>query len=203
MEDRPPAILFNPDHPTRNRSHQNKAKDARWSPEEDAILTMKITDPDNINWMAIYPLLPGKTAKQVIERWTRVLDPRLKKGSWTAAEDRILMDFVALHGSLNWTDCAKLLPGRIGKQCRERWCNFLSPDLIREPFTEAEDAQLVALHARLGNNWQQISNRMAGRAANCLKNRWHLLVRKQRHIPTGKYTEQENSPPEKSKKKNV
>jgi myb proto-oncogene protein len=188
MQDLPPAVLLNPDHPTRNRSHQNKTKQKGWSPEEDAILAGNITDPDTINWTTLYPLLPLKTPKQVIERWTRVLDPRLKKGSWTIDEDRTLTEFVSAHGSNSWTECAKLLPGRIGKQCRERWCNFLSPDLHREPFTDEEDALLLRLHGTIGNNWQRISAHFQGRSANTIKNRWHLLARKERQCAKPKGT---------------
>lgn len=42
------------------------------------------------------------------------------KKSWTAAEDEILADIIAQHGAQRWSSVAQHLPGRMGKQCRER-----------------------------------------------------------------------------------
>jgi hypothetical protein len=49
-----------------------------------------------------------------------VLNPSLTKGSWTREEDQIIIDFVKENGSKRWQKVSTLLPGRIGKQCRER-----------------------------------------------------------------------------------
>lgn len=46
---------------------------------------------------------------------------------------------------------AKSFPGRIGKQCRERWHNQLRPDIKREAWTDAEEIILIACHLKLGN----------------------------------------------------
>ena len=42
------------------------------------------------------------------------------KKSWTAAEDDILAEVVAKNGAQRWSMVAAQLPGRAGKQCRER-----------------------------------------------------------------------------------
>jgi len=42
------------------------------------------------------------------------------KGPWTEEEDSILMDCVSKYGAQTWSHIASKLPGRIGKQCRER-----------------------------------------------------------------------------------
>lgn len=42
------------------------------------------------------------------------------KKSWTTAEDDILADIVAKNGAQRWSSVAAHLPGRAGKQCRER-----------------------------------------------------------------------------------
>ncbi|KAF4346173.1 hypothetical protein G4B88_002277 [Cannabis sativa] len=51
------------------------------------------------------------------------------KGQWTVEEDRILIGLVEEHGVRKWSYIAQMLPGRIGKQCRERWHNHLRPDI--------------------------------------------------------------------------
>ena len=42
------------------------------------------------------------------------------KKSWTVAEDDILGEIVAKNGAQRWSSVAAHLPGRAGKQCRER-----------------------------------------------------------------------------------
>jgi myb proto-oncogene protein len=42
------------------------------------------------------------------------------KGPWTEDEDAKLKMLVEKQGASNWSEIATHLPGRIGKQCRER-----------------------------------------------------------------------------------
>lgn len=42
------------------------------------------------------------------------------KKSWTAPEDEILTEIVVKNGAQRWSSVASHLPGRMGKQCRER-----------------------------------------------------------------------------------
>ena len=57
---------------------------------------------------------------QCLHRWQKVLNPDLTKGPWTKEEDEIVMQQVMKYGAKNWSSIAQHLPGRIGKQCRER-----------------------------------------------------------------------------------
>jgi Myb-like DNA-binding domain len=41
----------------------------------------------------------------------------------------MLLKLVKQHGVRKWSQIAKNLEGRIGKQCRERWHNHLRPDI--------------------------------------------------------------------------
>ena len=43
-------------------------------------------------------------------------------------------------GNIKWSVIAAQLPGRIGKQCRERWFNHLDPDIKKGDWTPDEDA---------------------------------------------------------------
>ena len=42
------------------------------------------------------------------------------KRPWSAAEDSIVIEFVHRYGPKNWTQIAAQVPGRTGKQCRQR-----------------------------------------------------------------------------------
>ena len=73
------------------------------------------------------------------------------RGPWSPEEDDALRRLVERHGARNWTAIGREIPGRSGKSCRLRWCNQLSPQVERRPFTPEEDAAIVRAHARLGN----------------------------------------------------
>ena len=66
------------------------------------------------------------TQMQCMQHWRNVLNPSVVKGkgSWTVEEDEKLGMLVETHGQNKWSFLGKFLPGRIGKQCRERCVAF-------------------------------------------------------------------------------
>jgi hypothetical protein len=99
------------------------------------------------------------------------------KVRWGAEEDRLLVQSIETHGTLNWTLVADNIPGRTGKQCRERWVNQLNPQLKFEVWTPEEDSCLMSLVALHGRHWSLITKFLAGRSVNSTKNRFTFLIK--------------------------
>jgi hypothetical protein len=93
------------------------------------------------------------------------------KGPWSAFEDAQLIALVREHGGKHWARIASMLPGRTGKQCRERWCNNLDPSLKKGSWSAEEDETILAMHAELGTRWAEIAKSLPGRSDNSVRAR--------------------------------
>ena len=70
---------------------------------------------------------------------------------WTLYEDDAVRNGVATHGLRAWSFVAALVPGRTGKQCRERFYNHLDSAVCKEPWAVEEERKLVQLQKTHGN----------------------------------------------------
>ncbi|XP_078157004.1 transcription factor MYB41-like isoform X2 [Carex rostrata] len=103
----------------------------------------------------------------------------LKIGPWTPEEDQKLVKYIEKNGPGNWRTLAKNAGlTRCGKSCRQRWMNYLRPDIKRGRFSFEEEQTIIQLRSILGNKWSAIAARLPGRTDNEIKNYWNTHIRK-------------------------
>lgn len=107
----------------------------------------------------------------------------IKKGNWGPEEDELLFSWVREHGATKWTECSRIIRGRCGKQCRERWVNILNPSVKRGNWSPSEQLQVFESLQQFHTSWSAMSKVLIGRTENSIKNYFYSSVRRLKSNP--------------------
>mmetsp|Transcript_13603 Transcript_13603/g.17729 ORF Transcript_13603/g.17729 Transcript_13603/m.17729 type:complete len:431 (-) Transcript_13603:97-1389(-) len=169
-----------------------------WTEEEDSLLKAAVSKVGARQWKVVAMSVPGRTHTQCLQRWNKVLKPGLRKGPWTESEDAKLRELVQTElpkakeaarrcsdtsnevdptTLISWGAISESIPGRSIKQCRERWCYNLNPNVKKGGWTKEEDEILLTLQKKNGNRWAQIARLIPGRTEHTVKTRFRSILR--------------------------
>jgi hypothetical protein len=112
-----------------------------------------------------------------------IVKPSQVRGSWTPADDEILLHAISFQETIVWDSVAAKVGNHNAKQCRERWLVKLNPEVRRSPFEKWEDDLIRSERLRIGNHWALIAQRLPGRTACSVKNRWYTVLRFRQTAP--------------------
>ncbi len=155
-----------------------------WTPESDMRLTTAVTKFGMDNWglglfLSLLSLLvlvnytlpthtvaryvsEDATASQCQGRYTRTLDPTIRRGAWSPFEDDRLKQAVSAYGNSR-IEVSSCVPGRNNDQCRERWNEQLNTNsTTRNNWNDEEDLRLRGAVAELGSQWKMVAERVGG-----------------------------------------
>lgn len=117
---------------------------------------------------------------------------------FTAEEDARLSELVRIHGNRAWKKIASIMKTRTTRQCRERYINYLSPNVTNGPWSAQEDSLLVEKVHEMGPKWSKIAKFFQNRSDVNIKNRYALFVSKGKAPPLPPHhreTSKQSKPP--------
>lgn len=110
------------------------------------------------------------------------------KVKFTPEEDAHLLQLVQQFGAKDWIKISSLIGTRNPRQCRERFKNYLNPELRRDQWTREEDDLLEMKYKEYGAKWNKIAKFFVNRSDNALRNRWMMIARHRAKAMNGRLT---------------
>ena len=109
---------------------------SKFTPHEDETIIRIVNEFGPRAWRLIASNLPGRSARQIRERYVNYLSPKVCNDPWTFEEDQRLREKVAQHGR-KWSKIAKFFKNRTDVIIKNRWSKLQRCDRRK---TETENA---------------------------------------------------------------
>uniref|UniRef100_A0A8C0G530 snRNA-activating protein complex subunit 4 n=1 Tax=Chelonoidis abingdonii TaxID=106734 RepID=A0A8C0G530_CHEAB len=162
------------------QAYNKDFKRKEWTKEEDQMLLQLVQEMrvgSHIPYKKIAYYMEGRDSMQLLYRWTKRVDPSLKKGFWTPEEDAKLLAAVAKYGERDWYKIRTEVPGRSDAQCRDRYLNALHHDVKKGRWSLEEKEKLIELVEKHGvGHWTKIASELPHRTGSQCLSKWKALI---------------------------
>ncbi|XP_016158094.1 PREDICTED: snRNA-activating protein complex subunit 4 [Ficedula albicollis] len=184
-------------------------KRKEWTKDEDQMLLELVQEMrvgSHIPYKKIAYYMEGRDSAQLIYRWTKSVDPSLKKGAWTPEEDAMLMAAVEKYGEKDWYKIRREVPGRSDARCRERYLKVLHRNLKKGKWSLEEEDQLIELVEKHGlGHWSKIASDLVHRTGSQCLSKWKHMIGSKKRCGASKrcHAEESSSPSESSSEEDM
>ncbi|KAG8447512.1 hypothetical protein GDO86_014858 [Hymenochirus boettgeri] len=185
------------------QSCNQNIKRKEFTKEEDEMLTQlvqRMRVGHHIPYRKISYFMEGRDSMQILTRWSKSIDPAVKKGPWTEAEDELLLKAVSKYNEKQWYKIQEMVPGRTDVQCRERYVKGLHADLKKGHWSTEEKQKLLLLTQKYGlGHWTKVAKELTHRSGSQCLSKYKSLMGYFKRIPMKRTTFNVNK---KTKKEN-
>lgn len=112
-----------------------------------------------------------------------------------------LLELVEQYGTHSWMKIAKYFKNKTPKQCRDRWNNYVNPDIKRTAWTKEEDKQLLDYYSQIGPQWTVMMPYFGNRTPGDIRFRYLKLNRHEMKKPKKCTSPKANNKPALKRKK--
>jgi hypothetical protein len=112
------------------------------------------------------PAVPHGKGKQITRR------------KFTPEEDELLRNVVTQYGSSDWNIISQHFQSRSPRQCRDRWRNYVSPEVLTGRWSQVDEEMLLTKVREIGPRWATIAQLFPGRTDIGVKNHYISLTGK-------------------------
>lgn len=102
-----------------------------------------------------------------------------RRPQFSKEEDEKLLAIVEKYGANNWHNIGIKMKSRTGRQCRDRYQNYLRPGCNNDPWTPEEEELLKEKVHEIGSKWSNLASFFRGRTGSNIKNHWNFMCRKE------------------------
>jgi len=141
----------------------------KWTRGED-IKLIELIEVYNKNWELIAKEFPHRSLKEIEERFTKKLDPCMKKSRFSEDEDDLLIKLYEKYGN-QWSEISKQFKNRTVPVLKNRLFSFLR-NRVTKDYPNLNNSSVNSMETSSNNNNKSLSNKSLSISGNA--DQWNM-----------------------------